>query len=810
MKRALLLSLAIFCPLLGLIAHPVDQATAKVVASKFMETNEVQLSTVYTTDRNTAALYVFNITKGFVIVAADDCETPVIGYSHEGRFDPNNVPVQMEGYLQDFVRRIQYGIENNVVADEVTARQWELVTTMGQLNEHKNAKSVAPLLTDKWHQGCLYNSLCPAMSGSCDHAKVGCVAMAMAQIMHYWGYPATGWGSHTYTNQGITLSANFGNTTYDWDHMPDSLTEDSNETEIEAVATLLYHCGISVNMKYASNTSLANPSDVPNALIRYFSYSNRLHREEQADYNGEEWLTMLKNCLDSHQPVHYTGYGSQGHSFVCDGYDDNDLLHFNWGWGGVANGYFTLGNLYPYGNNFNNNNVAIIDIFPQYDLCLVSASAYPPQAGTIEGNGEYHIGEQCRLTAVPAENSNFLYWEKGGRVVSNNTIYEFEVEDDTDNIEAHFNYMPAKQISASYSPDANNPNSPCVNLSWSYEDPQWTLLKQFDINGEHGVATDGEYIYTCKYSSSSPIFGKYSMNGNLIDSFDIAGAIPDGMTYDGNYFYCSNNDHYYNAFHLYCYDFDHKTLIDSIYMHMQFSSCSYDAENDGFWLCPMYPNNQFILKDRQGQTIMMGPSFPSSYNHLRGSGTITAKDGTSHLLILLDRGGIYDYGISNGILINHPQISINGKERIRGANIGKYDGKDAMFVVVGDIFHNNTVVRIYEIKSHLSRIIGYRLYRSDSKGHTIMLANEVTESSYIDFTWNEVCAGEYKFGISPIYDNGNESEIIWSNTIVKSGIGIDEHADNPMEQAVQKVIENGQIIIIKEGKRYNVSGQKLK
>ena len=91
-----------------------------------------------------------------------------------------------------------------------------------------------------------------------------------------------------------------------------------------------------------------------------------------------------------------------------------------------------------------------------------------------------------------------------------------------------------------------------------------------------------------------------------------------------------------------------------------------------------------------------------------------------------------------------------------------------------------------------------------------MLADEVTESSYIDFTWNEACAGVYKFGISPIYDNGNESEIIWSDTIVKSGVGIDEHADNPMEQAVQKVIENGQIIIIKEGKRYNVSGQKLK
>ena len=222
MKRVLLLILILFSLFLGLKAHPVDLQTAQTIAAEFMGTSDMQLVSTYQTDKSTPALYVFNTTDSFVIVAADDCETPIIGYSHEGRFDPNNVPVQMEEYLQDFVARIQYGIENHIVADEVTARQWALVKATGRLNGHKASKAVAPLLTEKWHQGCLYNSLCPSGQGPCEHLEAGCVAVAMGQIMHYWGYPTTGWGSHTYTSAGVVLSADFGNTTNDWSHMPDS------------------------------------------------------------------------------------------------------------------------------------------------------------------------------------------------------------------------------------------------------------------------------------------------------------------------------------------------------------------------------------------------------------------------------------------------------------------------------------------------------------------------------------------------------------------------------------------------------------
>lgn len=810
MKKLIILAIAIFVLYLFSVAHPVPQEIAQSIAAKFMGVKDLQLTATYRTERNSAAFYVFNTLDGFVIVSADDCETPIIGYSHEGQFDPNNMPMQMEGYLQDFVTRIQYGIENNIVADEATAKQWELVKTTGKLNDSKSTKAVVPLLTDRWHQGCLYNQLCPTMSGPCEHAEVGCVAMAMAQIMHYWGYPTTGWGSHSYTNAGATLSADFGNTTYDWEHMPDSLTESSSETEIEAVATLLYHCGISVEMNYDPNGSNSNSNKIPDALVRYFYYSKHIHREKRSNFSDEEWLSLLKSSLDLQRPVQYSGFGvGIGHAFVCDGYDENDLMHFNWGWGGNSNGYFALGNLYPNGYNLNNNNHAIFDIIPQYEPYVVEASPIPSVAGVIEGNGEYHRGETCTLTAVPIDNAKFLYWKKEDQILSQNLTYSFEVLNDVDNIEAHFSLFEVDQITADYAPDPNDPNSQYVSLSWSQNDSGWGLIKQFDLNGEHIVATDGNYIYACKYSyysPTSPLFGKYTLEGDMVELFDLEGSRPDGMACDGNLFYCSKNNQQ-GVFYLYCYDLAHKTLIDSTHMHMQFTLCSYNAENDGFWICNTFMDKQLTLKDRQGGTIMFGPSFGSSYTEINGFGSITAKDGTSHLLIFIENGGLRDYDISNNILYTHPSLSLQGN--VTGASIGKYKGKDAMFVVVGDVFHNNTAVRIYEINSHLSHVISYRLYRSDNNGNIAVLADEVAEAPYIDSTWNTINAGIYRYGISEVYANGNESDIIWSEPIENNGVGFEEHKEDPSGFPVKKVFENGQIVIIKEGKRYSVTGQQL-
>ena len=801
MKKHLFIIFAIFGLYISTTARPVSLQTAQSVASMFMGTNDLQLVTTYPTDKTTPAFYVFNTTDGFVIVSADDCETPIIGYSHESRFDPDNVPMQMEAYLQDFVARIQDGIDNHMEADELTARQWECVKATGRLHEQKSAKSVAPLLTSTWHQGCLYNSLCPAMTGPCDHAEAGCVAVAMGQIMHYWRYPAKGWGSHSYSNAGVTLSADFGNTTYDWDHMPDSLTESSTEAEIAAVATLLYHCGVSLEMYYTTNGSAASSGDVPDVLYRYFSYSKQAHREKRIKYDDETWQTMLKNELDLHRPLLYSGSGDQGgHAFVCDGYDDNGLFHFNWGWG-VANGFFALGNMNPIGHSFNKNHYAIFDIIPQYEPCVVTATAYPATAGTITGAGEYHIGERCTLTVTPAEDVDFYRWQKNGIVTSNALSYSFLVDEDTVYIEAHFSHYPVGKVTASYSPEADNPNSNSVELTWSRADTEWELLKQFPVKDElGGMATDGEHIYVTYPYWVNPAyeFEKYTMEGELVESFNLEGlnnALC--LVYDGNNFYC-NNIRSKDLYDLYHIDLENKKILDTTQMSDMFWLATYDPEYDGFWLGQDYKT---MLFNRQGRKIKTSPS--TSPEYIYGSGYYTAKDGTPHLL-LTKKDGVYDYDINNNIIFTRPLFQI-AEDSIwsYGCCVAKYGDKDALFFP----FRNN--ICIYEINSVLSQIIAYRIYRADSEGNTLMLADEHEGTSYTDETWQNALAGLYRFGISMVFANGVESEIIWSDFIEKTDYGIEEGLDDTTDPSVRKVFEDGHIVIIKDGKRYSITGQQL-
>ena len=382
MKRTIQKLILLFAMLMsGMVmeAAPVDMSTARKVGFTFMNADskvplrsidDLQLVTTYNIKRGDTAFYIFNTQKGFVIVSADDCAVPILGYSNEVRFDVNDIPIQLQDYLQGFVEQIENGIENHLEADETTACQWELVRTFGYLIEQRSVAMVEPMLTDSWHQTCYYNNCCPVDSnGPCGHVYAGCSATSLSQILRYWGYPIMGTGSNTYTPPGYPeQTVNFGATTYDWANMPDKLTSTSSTTQIDAVATLMWHCGVAVNMVYGAQGSGANEMNIIPALVNYFGYSDELSMVFKENYSDEEWLTLMKNCLDLGRPVLYCGWdaSSGGHGFVCDGYDANNLLHFNWGWGGSNNGYYSITAMNPGNYAFTYNNLAIINIQPDY------------------------------------------------------------------------------------------------------------------------------------------------------------------------------------------------------------------------------------------------------------------------------------------------------------------------------------------------------------------------------------------------------------------------------------------------------------
>ena len=411
-------------------ANPVDITTAREVGAKFLNGNtslrisnpdNLQCVKVYCMEDGTPAFYVFNATKGNVLVSADDCAHPILGYSETAPFDVNDVPDAMEFYLQGFVEQIQYGVTHRLEAEPAIAHEWELVKATGQIKEIKGTSAVPPLITAQWGQGCYYNNLCPTdPEGTqiCGHTLVGCVAVAMGQIMRYWGYPTTGNGSHTYTPLDQTTyqpsgypaqTANFGATTYQWNNMPNALYSSSPSTQVNAVATLLWHCGVSVEMMYGVGGSGAFSEDVPYALQNYFRYSSDMQFIIRENYSDTQWLNLIKGSLNLNRPVYYSGSdtgGQGGHAFICDGYNNNDYLHFNWGWYGNWNEYYALGALNASGYQFNNNNRAIINIHPVVPSYQVTISPNPSNAGSVAFSNK---GDR-ETTTYDFENSTMMGW----------------------------------------------------------------------------------------------------------------------------------------------------------------------------------------------------------------------------------------------------------------------------------------------------------------------------------------------------------------------------------------------------------------
>ena len=260
-----------------MMAERVSPETARKVAQTFLNNNGAKSAQL--TDLSKAAgfanLYIFNGEEGFVVMAADDCVQPILGYSLTGKFVAEGMPENVRGWLQGYDDEIQYAIESKMEAAAENAKMWKDLA-------EGNAKAgratvVAPLIQTQWNQNgynnvYLFNNLCPTVSsgGHGGHAFVGCVATAMAQIMKYWNHPAQGTGSHSYTWNGQTLGADFGSTTYDWQHMTNTYSSTSTSEEKQAVDVLMYHCGVSVEMNYGGSGSSASTNDVMNALQTYF------------------------------------------------------------------------------------------------------------------------------------------------------------------------------------------------------------------------------------------------------------------------------------------------------------------------------------------------------------------------------------------------------------------------------------------------------------------------------------------------------------------------------------------------------------
>ena len=424
MKRLFLFLTLLSATLLPTFAQTpqkVDETSARKTAKAFASSHQTlrgqELNLV-----SSNGVFIYNIgTQGFVIISNNTVLPPVLGWSDQGSFpDLDEAPENFLSWIEHYSEMIDFAVQNGIVPESKIQRQWD-EAAQGVFGS-REAQTVSPLTTTRWNQDCFYNEYCPATQGGwwwggpCGHCYAGCVATAMAQVMKYWNYPETGFGSHSYVHSEYgEQSANFAATTYHWDEMPDDVWNYN-----DAVATLLYHCGVSVNMNYSGSGSGAQSQDVETAMRSYFGYCGAKYRQKSS-YQEEAWIAMLKAELDLSHPIYYSGAnGDSGHAFVCDGYDNNDYMHFNFGWSGSGDGYYSTYDV----NGFNQGQAVVTNLFPVSIQADDNGIIYVSEDGTGDGSSWGNATNKLQFASALSSGGGTRVWVKAGTYYGDTTDAE--------------------------------------------------------------------------------------------------------------------------------------------------------------------------------------------------------------------------------------------------------------------------------------------------------------------------------------------------------------------------------------------------
>jgi hypothetical protein len=571
MRKLALIFAFILLSISFLFSAPIDTATAKRVAVNFWKQNnvvgmkngqtlriqrEVPDFIYEPLDTSFTGLYVFKSTdnNGYVIVSAETSVIPILGYSNDATFDASNMPPALRNWLWGYELEIRGARQERYVVSEEIQREWEILLA-GQNLTVRNTTNVAPLLTTNWGQGWPYNLLCPYDYDANTYTVTGCVATAMAQVMKYWEYPQIGNGSHTYTHLTYgTMSANFeAEMMFNWNEMLNNYSTSSSYTAIQvtAISTLMKMCGVSVDMNYgiesqggssAITTTAAVLETEPlaqtypsaeNALKTYFDYSSNLIGIANSNYSNNQWISILKNELDNNRVILYSGSGSGGgHAFVCDGYNNN-YFHFNWGWNGGSNGYFSVTSLTPSSYNFSQTQQAVIGItpanqttHPNYDLMMYSSLT------TSASSYQFHNDVTLTGTIANMGNTTFngyihaIISDNNGNVVKE--IYTYASIPANQHVTKTFTISgglplaPGEYLACLTS--STNPND-ITSAQLIRDNPSHVNLVMFSVEYETTIETYSEFDY---WSGTENIYPGQTLTVNV----DVLNA--GSTTFSGN------------------------------------------------------------------------------------------------------------------------------------------------------------------------------------------------------------------------------------------------------------------------------------
>ena len=345
-------------------AHISENTAIKVANSIYVETEHLHENegfsireTEVLMDGGDNLIYIFHLSpKGFILVPADNRAVPNLAFGYSHNFNTSDISPSLNALLNNFKVDIKSFITNpgNPVAE--ISDKWNYY--LSDSVEPSRERDVSPLLDAEFNQSGSWNNALAGAFGF--NGPVGCVAVSMCQVMHYWGYPESGVGSNYYTENDFGyLEVDFEDAFYDFNNMASTYATSASQL-------LLYHAGVSVNMDYDYSGSGAYVvGGYPSAFYsmeNFFAYSDDISFYRKDNYTTTEYRNIIKEELNFNRPLISQGYdngGYGGHAWNIDGYSGNNV-HCNWGWGGSSNGYFNLTSM----GGFPNDQAVITNIIP--------------------------------------------------------------------------------------------------------------------------------------------------------------------------------------------------------------------------------------------------------------------------------------------------------------------------------------------------------------------------------------------------------------------------------------------------------------
>ncbi len=357
----------LFISILGTcMAQTVNMEEATAAAQRFFEQNGKTLTScakIIQDDQKEPLLYFFNAENGFVVISGDKSAPPVLSFSDHQLYNDSDVVPPFEMWINHYADQIREIRKQHIIQTQYVS-QWENI--LSGAPAFRSGDEVEPLMLSKWDQGEYYNYYCPRdAAGDNGRVVTGCVATALAQLIYYYRFPATGIGSYSYTDENYGVqSVDYGNATYNYNAMCDVPTSINTE-----ISKLIYHFGVGVDMHYGPDGSGMFNHSAARVLRTYFKYSPEteyLYRDS-TDLN---WDSVIVSHLNRRMPLYYAGWSVpniNGHGFICDGYkivDSAYYFHFNFGWSGYMDSYYYTNSLIVGSYNFNLAQELIINAYP--------------------------------------------------------------------------------------------------------------------------------------------------------------------------------------------------------------------------------------------------------------------------------------------------------------------------------------------------------------------------------------------------------------------------------------------------------------